>query len=126
MMRGECACLCTRMWRILTHFVVNAGYGDIVPKSHKVLYACYFLSSIIAYWVVIGECVGIALEYVRWQRLMRLFEGGLTEELLHRMDLTHDDEVCMLDACWSWCHVSLFYRKAGRRCHCTISRRCWS
>ena len=57
------------------------------------MWAIYFLFSVIVFSYVIGECVGIVLEYSRWRRLMRTFEGGLTEELLHRMDITHDNQV---------------------------------
>ena len=98
------ACVCVWMVRIVhnTHIyaacnalrsVRCAGYGDITPKEHKFIWAIYFLFSVIVFSYVIGECVGIVLEYSRWRRLMRTFEGGLTEELLHRMDITHDNQV---------------------------------
>lgn len=100
-------------------FELRACYGDITPRHHRFWYGCYFLLAVVTFTYILGEIVGIAIEVMRWRRLLHLFDGGLSERLIDRMDYTHDGQVrglmrgllltCAYDAATPaqslWCHT---------------------
>lgn len=67
--------------------------GDITPHKFKVWYGVYFLVGCVVFTYVLGEIVGIIVEILRWRRLMHVFDGGLSPELIERMDYFHDGQV---------------------------------
>lgn len=65
-----------------------------MPHENKPVFAVYFLVSVVAFTYSLGESISTIVEVLRWRRLVRLFEAGLTEELLDRMDVFEDNQVC--------------------------------
>ena len=79
-----------------------------MPHHAKALFALYFLGAVITFTFVLGECVSIMVEVARSRRLAKLFEKGLTEDLLNRMDAFHNGEVRTvpaLRAAMAGCHA---------------------
>ena len=64
-----------------------------MPSDHRPVFAAYFLASVVVFAYTLAESIGIVIAVLRWRRLICIFEGGLTESLLHRMDAFEDGKV---------------------------------
>lgn len=76
-------------WTLTT--LSTVGYGDIVPKNHKVLFALFFLISVCLFAYVLGEVVGAVVELLKCRRLAAFFKDGLTHEMLQKLDKVDPD-----------------------------------
>jgi hypothetical protein len=86
-------------WAVTT--LSTVGYGDIVPQTHKAIFAVYFLLSVVLFAYLLGQSVALAMEVGQYRRLDKFFSKGLTPEILDEMDRYRDGEVrpfCWLDA----------------------------
>jgi hypothetical protein len=80
-------------WSLTT--LSTVGYGDIVPKRHKVVFALFFLVSVCLFAFVLGEVVGAMLELLKCRRLAAFFKDGLTPAMLRKLDtIEADGSVC--------------------------------
>lgn len=64
-----------------------------MPHRYKAVFATYFLISVVTFTYVLGESVAIVVEVLRWRRVVRILDEGVTQPLLDRMDFSHDGQV---------------------------------
>lgn len=92
-------------WALTT--LSTVGYGDIVPRDHRAVFALFFLISVFLFTYVLSQIVSGIVMYFRFRKLADFFRDGLTPETLARLDHNNSDTVRSAVAV-SLAHPSLF------------------
>jgi hypothetical protein len=95
-------------WTLTT--LSTVGYGDIVPKNHKVVFALFFLVSVCLFAYVLGEVVGALVELLKCRRLAAFFKDGLTQEMLQKLDKVDPDGAVCYPICVSLVGANVYAR----------------